>query len=90
MLPPAISAVATRIQAEVHSCPKCGVTVVTMRDSGNTDASPECRCRHNHAFVPTGATLAPKTKDPAPQVALSHAMPQPETPSPGPKRKPRK
>ena len=90
MLPPAISAVATRIQAEVHSCPKCGVTVVTMRDSGNADASAECRCRHNHAFVPTGATLAPKTKDPAPHTVPSQGSPEPDALSSKPKKKPRK
>jgi hypothetical protein len=81
MLPPArsaIAAVATRIQAEVHCCPKCGVTVVTMRDSGNADASVECRCRHNHAFVPTGATLAPKTKDSSLKAPITPVPPAPE------------
>ena len=87
MLPPArtaISAVATRIQAEVHCCPKCGVNVVTMRDSGNADASAECRCRHNHSFVPSNSTLAPKIKDSTPQTPLSHAASEP------PKKKSRK
>ena len=93
MLPPdrtPIFAVATRIRAEVHACPKCGVTVVTMRDSGNADASAECRCRHNHAFVPTGATLAPKIKDSTPHAALSHAPPQTDVGSPKARRQPPK